>query len=101
MLSDTARQVVAQTFLDHCRIRTWNLLAQSVRTNHAHAVIENPGVSPERIMLELKGYSTRRLRRAGIIGQTQDAWVYHGSTRYLWNPQEVDAAVAYVEIGQD
>lgn len=101
ILDNAAREIVAATFVDHCRIRNWRLLAKAVRTNHAHVVIENAGVTPERMMTELKGYSTRRLRRAGIVGKDQEAWVYHGSTRYLWTPQKVESTIAYVELGQD
>jgi|CXWL01.1.fsa_nt_gi REP element-mobilizing transposase RayT len=100
ILDDAAREIVADTFVDHCRLRNWTLLAQAVRTNHAHAVIENAGVTPERMLIELKGYSTRRLRGAGIIAETQDVWVHHGSTRYLWTPKDVESAIAYVELGQ-
>ena len=101
ILSDVARHLVAETFVDHCRIRHWNLLAKSIRTNHVHAVIENAGVTPERMLRELKGYSTRKLRGAGIIAKIQKVWVHHGSTRYLWLPNDIDAAIAYVELGQD
>jgi hypothetical protein len=45
---------------------------------------------------ELKAYSTRRLREAGLAGEDQKIWARGASTRYLWNPRHVEAAVEYV-----
>jgi hypothetical protein len=59
-----------------------------VRTNHVHAVISSDR-APEFVMKALKSYASRAL---GVNGR----WARHGSTRYLWSKEGVDAAVHYV-----
>ena len=100
-LGKTPRQIVADTIADHCRHRGWDPFAVNVRSNHVHVVVAAGEVPPERVLSELKAWSTRRLREAGYATSTTRLWTRHGSTRYLWNDRSVESAVAYVCHGQD
>ena len=75
--------------------RQWRLLAAHVRTNHVHLVLE-ADARPERIMNELKSYASRRLNGLGLVEVHRTRWARHGSTRWLWKPQSVSAAIRYV-----
>jgi REP element-mobilizing transposase RayT len=88
-LGSEQRRVVLQTMIDVSDHRGWTLVAAHVRTEHVHGVVaaEEP---PERVMNAFKSYSTRALH-----GE-QRLWARHGSTRYLWTPDEVTKAVHYV-----
>ena len=101
VLTDEERRIVAQTVRDHCVKREWERHAIAVRTNHVHVVVGYAGLAPERMMSEFKAWTTRRLRAAGHAQPHQRLWVHHGSTRYLWNPQSVESAIAYIDLGQD
>ena len=96
-LTATARGIVDDTIVAHCAHRGWDLLALNVRTNHVHLVLTpHSDVAPERIMSELKGWATRRLREAGCFLRDASIWTEHGSTRYLWKERDVYAAMDYV-----
>jgi hypothetical protein len=66
-----------------------------VRINHVHAVVE-AGVRPERLMNEFKSYASRELNRLDRDGPDRKRWARHGSTRWLWNDQDVQKAIQYV-----
>ena len=96
-LDRRARQIVRDAILDHCRHREWNLHALNVRTNHVHAVLAYDGKStPEFMLTSLKARTTRCLREARQCPANTRVWTRHGSTRYLWKPCNLDAALAYV-----
>lgn len=102
LLSDAARQVVAQTIVRHCAIRGWKLIALNVRTNHVHVVVAcGADVPPERAMDQFKAWSTRRLREAGLRDPDTRVWTEHGSTRWINSPESLASAVSYVVEGQD
>ena len=99
-LDESARRIVTATIEAHCRQRAWELLAVNVPTNHVHAVVACPDVTPERAMTQLKAWATRRLRERGCVPARRRVWTHHGSTRYLWNERSITAAVDYVLEGQ-
>jgi REP element-mobilizing transposase RayT len=76
-----------------CRFRGWIALAVHVRSNHVHAVVHGCA-EPEGMMNDFKGYSTRALNRQFGPGRSRN-WAEHGSTQYLWKPDEVEAAIRY------
>ena len=82
-----------------CHYRKYLLRAINVRTNHAHAVV-SAVLEPEPILDAFKTYSTRALRRAGLMPARTKPWARHGSTVYLWKEQDVAKAVEYVLLGQ-
>ena len=95
-LDEAKRKVVFEAIQVVCRWREWNLLALHVRSNHVHTVVDADR-SPEQVMNALKCYASRALN---LQEPSQPRWARHGSTRYLWNPDQVSAAVGYVVSGQ-
>jgi REP element-mobilizing transposase RayT len=94
-LDQVRREVVMQAIQEVCGYRGWGLLAAHVRTTHVHVVVE-AAVAPERVMADLKAYSSRSLNRMGVDEPGQKRWTRHGSTRWLWEPRSVSAAIQYV-----
>jgi len=89
------RRVVMDALLERCQQQHWTLLAAHVRTNHVHMVVAAEA-SPERVMNDVKSYASRRLNHAGLDEPARKRWARHGSTRWLWEPQHVSAAIQYV-----
>lgn len=98
-LGSSARHILEATIDDVCRNRGWTCHARNVRTNHVHVVV-TAEVRPERAIADLKAWCTRRLREAGVLQPAERVWSYHGSTRYLWEEEDVLAARTYVVHGQ-
>lgn len=90
-----SREVVLAVLREHCSVRGWTLIAAHVRSTHVHFVVAAEE-SPERILNEVKAYATRALKRSGAEPEQPKRWTTHGSTRYLWKPEHVGAAVHYV-----
>ena len=93
------REMVEGAIRDVCVHRGWTLHALNVRTNHVHVVV-SARLTPEQVMTSLKAWSTRRLREAGLVDEAVKPWSRHGSTRYLWRDDEIEAACGYVLEGQ-
>jgi REP element-mobilizing transposase RayT len=91
-LGAAQRAAVLRAIQQVCKHRGWILLAAHVRTNHVHLVVETD-TSPERVMRDFKAYASRSLDH-------KKAWTRHGSTRYLWERDDVAHAVRYVVEGQ-
>jgi hypothetical protein len=47
-------------------------------------------------MNDLKSYASRCLNRIGLDEPGRKRWARHGSTRWLWKPEDVSAAIRYV-----
>jgi REP element-mobilizing transposase RayT len=71
------------------------MFAAHIRSNHAHFVVQAAD-SPEKVMSSFKSYSSRALTKAGLETTDRRRWTRHGSTRYLWNDEELRAAIRYV-----
>lgn len=99
VLNAEMRRAVEVTIRNVCNFRDWTLYALNVRTNHVHVVV-SAEQSPERVMNTLKSWSTRRLREANLYDCDHSPWTRHGSTRYLWNDEELQAAGKYTVEGQ-
>lgn len=93
------REVVLAGLRERSQEQHWNLLAAHVRTNHVHLVVEGEA-RPERIMNDLKAYASRCLNQRGWDEPARKRWARHGSTRWLWKPEHVSAAIRYVVDGQ-
>ena len=100
VLSAAQRNLVGRAVSDVCNYRKWDLHAINVRSNHVHLVVCG-SESPERIMSTLKAWATRRMRQAGLLAANVQPWSRHGSTRYLWNLEQVEQACIYVQQAQD
>jgi REP element-mobilizing transposase RayT len=97
-LDQIRRDVVLKAILEVCVHRNWTLLAAHVRSNHVHTVVDAEA-PPERVMGDFKAYASRRLH--GILDErNRKRWAQHGSTRWLWKPEHVSAAIQYVVAEQ-
>ena len=94
-LDQIRRDAVLEAIQEVCARRGWSLLAAHVRSNHVHTVVEAE-VPPERVMHDFKTYASRRLNRMRLEEPNRKRWARHGSTRWLWKPQHVSAAIQYV-----
>ena len=100
ILTRQQRKCVDESVRATCEYRMFRLVAANIRSNHGHAVIR-AAARPEKIVNDIKAYSTRALRNAGLIGVDQKVWARGASTRYLWKPASVEAAIEYVLYSQD
>lgn len=96
ILDPPRRVTVLDTIREVCRHRRWTLQAAHVRTTHVHVVATADDVTPEKVMSDLKAWSSRRLRETFAEPADRDRWTQHGSTRYLNDPKSVVAAIDYV-----
>ena len=71
----------------------------NVRSNHVHIVVSSDR-PPEPTMGILKSWATRYLRDAGLADRDERLWARHGSTRYLFDDQDIVDACTYVLEGQ-
>ena len=98
-LDQLRRDAVLAAIQEVCAHRGWNLLAAHVRSNHVHTVVEAE-IPPEQVMRDFKAYASRRLNGMRLDQPDRKRWARHGSTRWLWKPQHVSAAVQYVVAEQ-
>jgi len=98
-LTSVQRDHVDAAVREVCEFRAYGLKAVNVRSNHAHVVV-HADLRPEKIVNEMKAYSTRRLRREGEYEADHKIWSRGASTRYLWKPKHVVAAIDYVLYSQ-
>jgi len=98
-LDEPQRQIVLNTIKEVCHYRGWALMAAHVRTNHVPFVV-HAMLSPENIMNTIKAYSSRRLNESKLERLRINRWTRHGSTRYLWREEEVEATMQYVVYEQ-
>ena len=99
LLNGRCRRVVRSAICEVCQFRGWPLHAVNVRTNHGHAVVGAVDLS-DKVLGDLKAYSTRRLRDTGNWLNSHSPWVDKGSKRNLWNEDQISKAVEYVIFGQ-
>ena len=89
------RDWVLDSIRNVCAQRGWVLWAVHVRSTHTHLVVAAPD-PPEKVLNDVKAYASRTLNRANRDGADRRRWARHGSTRYLWKPENVQAAIRYV-----
>jgi REP element-mobilizing transposase RayT len=93
VLDSEARKIVRQAILETCRFREWLLYAAHIRSTHIHLVLK-ANTSPERVLVDLKAYATRSLRKNGY--DQRRLWTRHGSTRYLNTASQLNKAIHYI-----
>jgi hypothetical protein len=98
-LDEVRRNAVPAAIQGVSAHRGWYLLAAHVRTTRVHTVVEAE-VPPERVMGDFKACASRCLNRMGLDRRNRKRWTRHGSTRWLWKPQRVSAAIQYVVAEQ-
>jgi len=89
------RTITLHAICEVCRYKDWRLLAAQVRSSHVHIVVDAQ-VSPELVMNAFKAYASRALNLAYPKERERIRWTRHGSTRHLWSPEKIDAAMRYV-----
>jgi REP element-mobilizing transposase RayT len=99
VMNDMRRSLVLSALQNVCAYRRWSLLAAHVRSNHVHVVV-HAVIPPEPVMNDLKAYASWGLNAKGIDAPHCRRWARHGSMRYLWKPEEVEAAIQYVVYEQ-
>jgi REP element-mobilizing transposase RayT len=99
LLSESQRTIVYAAITEVCEHRLYGLRAVNVRSNHSHAVV-SAQFPPEKIVNDFKAYATRALRREWQFKSDEKIWARGASTRYLWRPKHVIAAVDYVLYSQ-
>jgi len=98
-LDTMRRDGVLAAIQEVCLHRGWFLLAAHVRSSHVHTVVDADS-PPEWVMTDFKVYASRGLRRMGLDPSDRKRWARHGSTRWLWKPENVSAAIQYVVYEQ-
>jgi REP element-mobilizing transposase RayT len=99
LLAAESAAVVEKTIGEVCQHREWRLYVAKARTNHVHIVV-GAVASAERVMNDLKAWSTRRLREQGYVKRDRPVWAEHGSTPYLWSDEQLLGAIDYVKNWQ-
>ncbi len=95
LLDGDRRAAVLAAMQEVCQSRRWRLFAARVRNNHVHVVIDGEP-KPEKILNDLKSYASRSLTRLGFDPPGRRRWAHHGSTRWLWQLEDVLGAIRYV-----
>lgn len=99
ILDSLKAKVVLNAIKEVCSYRQWSLLAAHIRTNHVHIVL-HAHIDPEKIMNAVKAYASRWLNALQLEVNRKQRWTRHGSTRYLWREEEVEATIQYVVYEQ-
>ena len=99
ILDDVRRRIALAAIQEVCVFRKWSLLAAHVRSNHVHIVL-HALINPEPIMNTFKSYLSRRLNMSGLDAHRINRWTRHGSTKYIWTIEEVEATIRYVVYEQ-
>jgi hypothetical protein len=94
ILDEQRREIVMQTICEVCSHRKWKLWAAHVRTNHVHAVV-TAECTPEKVMIDLKAWTSRRLKEMFAETADRDRWTQHGSTIYLNSLAALEGKIAY------
>ena len=95
-LIDNARAVIIMNaFKETSSYRQWNLLAAHVRSTHVHIIVQAKD-KPKKVMNDFKSYASRALNRAGYEDNGRKRWSRHGSTRYIWEIEDLEKVVSYV-----
>jgi REP element-mobilizing transposase RayT len=95
LLAEPRRGVVLDTIREVATHRGWRLWAVHVRTNHVHVIV-TASDTPEKVMADLKAWSSRRLRERFAESADRDRWTQHGSTRYLNSEESLVTKIVYV-----
>lgn len=98
-LTKDLRCAVEDQIHDTCKRRGWHLHAANCRSNHVHAVVSASETSPKKIRSDLKAYATRCLK--SLDDQRENWWAERGSIRWIYNTEDLEAVIIYVEDAQD
>ena len=99
LIEPGVRGIIEDTIEKVCEHRGWYLHAFNVRTNHVHVVLSGDA-SPRKMSGDIKAYCTRNLRSQQLVGADRRVWTDGGSTRYLWDADDLASAIEYVKNRQ-
>ncbi len=99
-LSEEQREAVEEQIEETCRQRGWLLHTANCRSNHVHVVLTAPETRPKKIRMDLKAWATRCLKDR-FDSLRENWWGERGSIRFLFDEESLEAAIRYVEEGQD
>ncbi|MFN9985069.1 MAG: transposase [Pirellula sp.] len=94
-LDATRRYIVLETIKNVVLHRNWVLFAAHIRSNHIHALIR-ANTTPEKVLVDLKAWSSRQLIEALNEPKELKRWTRHGSTLYLWTEDQLADKLKYV-----
>jgi REP element-mobilizing transposase RayT len=95
-LDSVARRDVARdAIVEASAFRGWRLLALHVRTTHVHGIVVADCESGP-IVNAWKAYSTRALRKAGLIASDRKVWGHGANAVLLKSNEHVERAMKYV-----
>ena len=100
LLDERQKGIVLQTIQEVADHRRWTLHAQKVFTNHVHILL-SATATKEKVLADLKAWSTRRLRERGSVEQTQEVWEYHGSTIPVNDAESFERIRFYIDHCQE
>jgi REP element-mobilizing transposase RayT len=100
ILSVEQRRAVVAQIAETCSYRGWTLHVVNCRSNHVHVVVTADVDDPHKILIDLKAWTTRILKKKLDSGR-ENWWAERGSIRYLNSQEDLEAATVYVRDGQD
>lgn len=85
-----------RSIIQTCEYFKWPLITVHVRSNHVHLILRsNDDVN--NILRKIKAYATRDLKRNHVEISARDKfWSTHGSTKYIFIPENLFPAFYYV-----
>lgn len=95
LLNYIDRQTVLESIINTCAHYAWKLYAVHIRTNHVHVIVK-ASCLPERVLIQLKAFASRRLKMQNNYQRRKTFWTRHGSTRFLNSSLSLWAAMNYV-----
>jgi len=99
-LNPEQRRAVEKQIGETCSLRKWILHAVNCRSNHTHAVITAPLITPKTVRSTLKAWATRCLKEQ-FDAARDNWWAERGSIRHLDDEDSPEPAILYVRDGQD
>ncbi len=100
LLDKEQRNAVENQIAETCHHRGWHLHAVNCRSNHIHAVVSAADIRPKKIRGDLKAWATRCLKQR-FDANRDNWWAERGSIRFIYNEDNLEAAILYVTEGQD
>jgi REP element-mobilizing transposase RayT len=97
IFDDKMRCIILQAIMEQCLYKQWHLYAAHVRSNHVHVVV-NSDEPIDKVMVALKAWGTRKLRRSGY--NLPKVWTHHGSTKYIFTRAKLIEKIQYVVYEQ-
>ncbi len=101
VLSHDERHLVEYQIAETCQYRGWPLHAVNCRSNHVHTVVSAPETDPKKVRIDLKSYTTRKLKRESRRQMRENWWAERGSIRWVWDAASLATTIEYTKDAQD